>query len=63
MEKNKQVKGHTVSLILRCGHEISEPLEAMIYLPSVGETRYCVEHERQSTIVKVGQPVWNDRED
>ncbi len=68
--ENKKVGGHTITLILRCGHEIlvkvnqigtlTESLEAVIYTPHVGDMRYCITHERQSTIVRVGVPVWND---
>lgn len=47
---------HEVDLLLTCGCIRLEKLEAAIYLPSIGDVRMCLKHERAVSIAKVGNP-------
>lgn len=58
--KNKPVGSHCVDLLLSCAHIMIEPIEAAIFVPSIGEKRICPQCSKVSMIVKVGSPYWLD---
>lgn len=60
--KNKKVGGHVVSLLLSCGCVITEPCDAAIYLPNMGEKRTCDKHEKEVVVQRVGGLAWADGE-
>lgn len=55
---------HEVDLLLSCGCIMLQRIEAVIFLPTAGEVRHCIKHNRDATILKVGQPYWvNDEKE
>lgn len=61
--KNKPVGTHAVDLLLdKCFHVKTEKIEAAIYLPNVGEERYCETCKQTRKISKVGSMYWLDDE-
>lgn len=61
--KNKSVGSHAVELLLSCLHIMTEPLEAVIFAPQIGDQRKCPICGKDATIEKVGPPYWMDAED
>lgn len=47
---------HEVDLLLSCACIAYEEIEAAIFIPKVGEPRYCSKHKQNVTITRVGYP-------
>lgn len=61
--KNRPVGGHEVELLLSCNHMNREPVEAAIFVPSIGEKRVCQTCSKLVIVLKVGTPYWVDKEE
>lgn len=52
---------HEIDLLLKCKDIYIEPIEAAVFIPQIGEHRFCKKHGEQE-VVKVGIPYWIDKE-
>lgn len=61
--RNKPVGTHAVDMLLTCGCIQVEPIEAAIFIPSVGDARTCDRHRTVQRIQRVGGAYWLDLEE
>ena len=47
---------HEVDLLLSCACIAYETIEAAIFIPKIGEARYCSKHKQAVSIIRVGYP-------
>lgn len=60
--KNNPVGHHEVDYRLSCGHINAEAIEAVLFVPKVGDIRTCLRCKQLVRIEVINPPYWVDEE-